>query len=68
MAKRQRSQDGTRDTDAYVQSDTPSQQGRAGGDLARRIGTRDALKHADAEAKRTPTRVRKSDERRSQDG
>jgi hypothetical protein len=62
MADRKRSHDGKKETDAYVSDlDQPDQQGRSGGDLARDVGTRDALKRAE-QADPGVTRVRKSDE------
>jgi len=63
MAERQRSQDGTRETDLYVDdTDTPKQQGRAGGNLERKVGTRDLMKRAEQD-RPGATRVTKSDER-----
>lgn len=64
MAERKRSSDGTRDTDAFIEDmpETPEQQGRAGGELARDVGTRDALKRATTQGAPGVTRVRKSDE------
>ena len=51
MAERLRSQDGTRDTDAILDSDDGTgpggQQGSAGGNLQRKIGTRDEKKRVD---------------------
>ena len=45
MAERHRSKDGTKETEKYVGDDaTPGQQGREGGDIARRIGTKDEEK------------------------
>ncbi len=65
MAERERSKDGTRQTEAYV-SDADkgmegAQPGRDGGDLNRKIGTRDELKRAEQDDPGI-TRVRKSDE------
>ncbi|PRY92910.1 hypothetical protein BCF33_1773 [Hasllibacter halocynthiae] len=46
MAERLRSKDGRSETAEYVggRPGTPSGQGRAGGDIAREVGTRDILK------------------------
>ena len=46
MAERVRSKDGRSETAEYLEGrpDTPGFQGRAGGDLAREVGTRDILK------------------------
>ncbi|MFU1477399.1 hypothetical protein ACM25N_06710 [Roseovarius sp. C7] len=63
MAERARSQDGRRETEAYTDdAKTPGQQGRADGNLERKVGTRDLLKQAtdDSPGK---TRVTKSDEK-----
>ncbi|GGH40694.1 hypothetical protein SAMN05444007_11534 [Cribrihabitans marinus] len=63
MAERKRSRDGQRESEAFVDTaETPSQQGRAGGNLERKVGTRDLLKRAMQDNPGT-TRVRKSDER-----
>ena len=63
MAERKKSKDGKRETDAYLDdTDTPSQQGRAQGNLERKVGTRDTLKRARQDRPGT-TRVRKSDEK-----
>ena len=66
MAERHRSQDGSRDTDAFLEDApaTPSQQGRAQGNLERKVGTRDELKQAE-QTRPGATRVRKSDEKGS---
>ncbi|WP_108482436.1 hypothetical protein [Oceaniglobus ichthyenteri] len=62
MAERKRSHDGSRDTDAYTDAPaTPGQQGRAQGNLERKVGTRDELKQVDQG--KTTTRVHKSDEK-----
>ncbi|MEM8577979.1 MAG: hypothetical protein AAGF60_09035 [Pseudomonadota bacterium] len=66
MAERHRSQDGTRETEEFTQDDTPGQQGRDGGQLARKVGTRDLLRQA-TEGDVT-TRVRKSDKAEDDDG
>lgn len=61
MAERARSKDGTRETEDYLpDAETPSQQGRAQGNLERRVGTRDELRQVKEGEVRT--RVRKSDE------
>jgi len=63
MAERHRSKDKVRETDAYLdKADTPTQQGRAGGALERKVGTRDMLKRATQDRPGT-TRVTKSDEK-----
>lgn len=61
MADRARSKDGTRETDRYISDHkTPSQQGRARGNLERKVGTRDELRQInEGDVK---TRVHKSDE------
>jgi len=63
MADRKRSQDGKRETDEYIDdAATPSQQGRADGNLERQVGTRDLLKRAEQDRPGV-TRVRKSEEK-----
>ena len=64
MAERYRSSDGSRDTEEFLKDmpDTPSHQGRAGGDLAREVGTRDALLRAGTQGARGVTRIGKSQE------
>ncbi|TNF20974.1 MAG: hypothetical protein EP318_08865 [Rhodobacteraceae bacterium] len=63
MADRKRSQDGKRETEDYVDdAATPSQQGRADGNLERQVGTRDLLKRAEQDRPGV-TRVRKSEEK-----
>ena len=63
MADRHRSQDGKRDTLAYLDDeDTPAQHGRSGGNLERDVGTRDALKRAEQD-RPGATRVTKSAEK-----
>jgi len=51
MAERHRSRDGTRDTDAVLDDDAGTgasgQQGSAGGNLQRKVGTRDEKKYHD---------------------
>lgn len=66
MAERHRSTDGTRETDQFIgdMPETPSHQGRAGGELARDIGTEDALRRATTQGARGVTRVTKSTEDR----
>ena len=62
MAERKRSKDGTRETDAYLDdAPTPAQQGRAEGELERRVGTRDERKRATS-SRPGATRVTKEDE------
>ncbi len=62
MADRYRSQDGHRETEDFIsKEETPDQQGRFGGNLQRKVGTRDALKRVEQGDDAT-TRVRKSDE------
>ncbi len=62
MAERKRSKDGTRDTEKVLGDAADiSQQGRAGGDLSRKVGTRDEQKRA-TEDPAGPTRVTKQDE------
>ncbi|MCK0166612.1 hypothetical protein MWU52_03515 [Jannaschia sp. S6380] len=64
MAERHRSNDGTRETDKFIKDmpETPDQQGRAGGNLARDVGTEAALDRATEQGVKGVTRVRKSDE------
>ncbi|UYV36352.1 hypothetical protein N4R57_15200 [Rhodobacteraceae bacterium D3-12] len=65
MADRQRSQDGKRETEEYIDSaETPSHQGRSGGNLERQVGTRDLLKRAEQDRPGV-TRVRKSEEKQN---
>ncbi|WP_306152311.1 hypothetical protein [Roseovarius sp. MMSF_3281] len=65
MAERQRSKDGHRDSDAILgDKDQVADQGRAGGDLARKIATRDEEKRA-KERPGGATRVTKADEQDS---
>jgi hypothetical protein len=61
MAERHRSKDGTRDTDRFIDDmpETPSHQGRAGGEIARDVGTEDALMRASTQGVRGVTRVTK---------
>ncbi|KAF0676709.1 hypothetical protein [Profundibacterium mesophilum] len=62
MAERQRSKDGTRETDEFLPDDaTPGQQGRAQGNLERQVGTRDEENRA--KQGESTTRVTKSDEK-----
>ena len=61
MVERHRSKDGSKDTEQF--SDTgPGGAGRAGGNLARDIGTKDELKRS-KERPAGVTRVTKSDEK-----
>ncbi|SPH17566.1 hypothetical protein DEA8626_01089 [Defluviimonas aquaemixtae] len=63
MAERKRSKDGRKETEDYVgDAATPGQQGREGGQLQRRVGTRDEKRRAEQDDPGI-TRVRKSDER-----
>ena len=65
MAERYRSEDGRRETEEYIDStETPDQQGRAGGTTERQVGTRDLLKRAEQD-RPGATRVRKSEEKQS---
>lgn len=64
MAERKRSSDGSRETRAYTDdAATPSQQGRAQGNLERKVGTRDELKRVREGADAGVTRVTKKDEK-----
>ena len=69
MAERHRSQDGSRDTDAFIKDmpETPSHQGRAGGDIARDVGTEDALTRATTQGARGVTRVTKKHDEEERD-
>ena len=64
MAERYRSQDGTRDTDQFIEDmpETPDQQGRSGGNLARDVGTQDQLRRFTEQGVKGVTRVTKKDE------
>ncbi|UWQ20510.1 hypothetical protein [Jannaschia sp. W003] len=70
MAERHRSNDGTRETDQFIEDmpETPSHQGRAGGDVATEVGTRDSLLRATTQGTRGVTRVGKTNEDRDEDG
>jgi hypothetical protein len=62
MAGRARSSDGTRETEQFLHDEkTPTQQGRAAGNLERKVGTRDELKRALKGG--GATRVTKKDEK-----
>lgn len=61
MPERKRSKDGTRETDSFTGVDAGGSPGRAGGDLARDIGSKDELKRSQEDPAGV-TRVRKSDE------
>lgn len=64
MAERHRSKDGKRETEDFTDgAETPSQQGRAQGNLERKVGTRDELRRADKGEDAGITRVHKSDEK-----
>ncbi|WP_371153901.1 hypothetical protein [Jannaschia sp. 2305UL9-9] len=69
MADRHRSSDHTRETDKFIEDmpETPDHQGRSGGQVARDVGTQDALKRASQQGVAGVTRVRKSDERDDSD-
>ena len=63
MAERARSKDGHRETKEYLDdTETPADQGRAGGNLERKVGTRDLEKRAKQD-RAGATRVTKSDEK-----
>lgn len=64
MAERHRSTDGTRETDQFIEDmpETPDHQGRNGGQVARDVGTEDALKRATQQGVAGVTRVTKSTE------
>lgn len=67
MAERKRSSDGRRETEEYLdETATPKQQGRAQGNLERQVGTRDEKKRAEQD-RPGATRVRKSEEKSSDD-
>lgn len=67
MAERHRSKDMSKDSEKILGvKDTPSQQGRSGGDLQRDIATRDEEKRSE-ERPAGVTRVTKSDEREKGD-
>ncbi|MGB3556252.1 MAG: hypothetical protein WBA25_16610 [Jannaschia sp.] len=70
MAERHRSKDGTRETDAFIEDmpETPSHQGRSGGELARDIGTEAALARATQQGAKGVTRVTKAKEREHDEG
>ncbi|MBT8418832.1 MAG: hypothetical protein KJO42_15460 [Silicimonas sp.] len=62
MAERKKSKDGVRETEELIgDTETPSQQGRAQGNLERKVGTRDDLRQLKEGAVRT--RVTKKDEK-----
>jgi len=65
MAERHRSKDGTRDTKEFLDDEPAATdaQGRAGGDVARKTGTKDELRKAE-DARAGATRVTKSDKDR----
>lgn len=69
MAERHRSQDGTRETDQFIEDmpETPSHQGRAGGDVARDVGTEDSLRRATTQGARGVTRVTKKHDEEVED-
>ncbi|MGR3710798.1 MAG: hypothetical protein ACU0A9_15295 [Alterinioella nitratireducens] len=62
MADRHRSKDGVKETEKFTDNlDQPGQQGRADGNLERKVGTRDEKKQR-IDKPGAATRVRKSDE------
>ncbi|NIY73061.1 hypothetical protein HCZ30_11530 [Marivivens donghaensis] len=63
MAERYRSQDGRSETEELIGDveEAPSKAGREGGNLQRKVGTRDEEKAVE-QGRPTTTRVRKSDE------
>ena len=64
MAERHKSKDGVRETERFTSgADTPSQQGRAQGNLERNVGTQDLMKRAQQGEDAGVTRVTKADER-----
>lgn len=63
MADRARSKDGVKETDDYIDDmDSPSQQGRGGGDLSRKIATKDEEKRR-VDGDTSATRVTKKHEK-----
>lgn len=70
MAERIRSHDGKKETDEFLKDmpETPSHQGRDGGDIARETGTRDAMLRATTQGARGVTRIGKSNEDKDPDG
>ena len=65
MAERRRSKDGRSETGEILSDyETPSQLGRSGGQINRRVGTRDEMRQV-AEDSPGITRVRGADERAS---
>ncbi|MBF9042162.1 hypothetical protein HKCCE4037_02405 [Rhodobacterales bacterium HKCCE4037] len=65
MAERHRSKDGRSETQEILDDmpEMPGQSGRDGGDLARKTGTKDELRHT-TNSSAGATRVTKSDEDR----
>lgn len=63
MPERKRSQDGTSETEEFLpgEAGTPAQSGRSGGELERKVGTRDEERQSEGDA--GPTRVTKEDEK-----
>ncbi|MWD29240.1 hypothetical protein E0K89_017300 [Aquicoccus sp. SCR17] len=62
MAERHRSKDGRSETEEIVGDTTEvAEQGRSGGELSRKVGTRDEVK-GPADGDQGNTRVRKGDE------
>jgi hypothetical protein len=66
MAERHRSKDGSRDTDQFIKDmpETPSHQGRKGGDIANDVGTADSHARASQQGVKGVTRVTKSKQER----
>jgi hypothetical protein len=62
MVDRKRSRDGTREAQAVAEEAEVGQQGRAGGRLAREVGTEDELKRG-SERPAGATRETKADEK-----
>ena len=62
MPERHRSKDGSRDTEQFEQTGGGGDASRYGGNLARKVGTRDEIKAGDEDAA-SATRVRKSEEK-----
>ncbi len=63
MADRKRSKDGESEVEEFLDDavEAPNHSGRAGGELERKVGTRDEKRQAEGDA--GPTRVTKEDEK-----
>lgn len=62
MPERKRSKDGVSETERFIEeTDAAAHQGRASGELARKVGTRDESKRGTSDG--GATRVTKSDEK-----